>query len=243
LEISIGYDRIYKRLKKGVEMKVKEIIKKYYGNIIVLIVGIIFMSLGGAMLVTAKYGSDALMVFNQGVATFFKIKVGLSIMISNLVALIIIFFVNRKSIGLGTFLIAFLLGPLIDVILQLGILPAPNSFWGSALILALAFLSGTFGIALYMYANVGLSPFEGILIAIKEKTNWRFAYIKIVNDAIFFTVGWLLGGVFGIASVITVLIYGPLIDFFIKIFTKMNLLKSPKPEEKSQLEVEKTIDK
>ena len=224
-------------------MKVKEIIKKYYGNIIVLIVGIIFMSLGGAMLVTAKYGSDALMVFNQGVATFFKIKVGLSIMISNLVALIIIFFVNRKSIGLGTFLIAFLLGPLIDVILQLGILPAPNSFWGSALILALAFLSGTFGIALYMYANVGLSFFEGILIAIKEKTNWRFAYIKIVNDAIFFTVGWLLGGVFGIASVITVLIYGPLIDFFIKIFTKMNLLKSPKPEEKSPLEVEKTIDK
>jgi len=43
--------------------------------------------------------------------------------------------------------------------------------------------------------------------------------------------------------VITVLIYGPLIDFFIKIFTKMNLLKSPKPEEKSPLEVEKTIDK
>ncbi|HQM06791.1 MAG TPA: hypothetical protein PLR97_03180, partial [Bacilli bacterium] len=78
---------------------------------------------------------------------------------------------------------------------------------------------------------------------IKEKTNWRFAYIKIVNDAIFFTVGWLLGGVFGIASVITVLIYGPLIDFFIKILTKTNLLKSPKPEEKANLEVEKAIDK
>ncbi len=238
----VVYVTIYKRLKEfGVEMKLKGIIKKYYRNMIVLVVGVIFMALGGAMLVTAKYGSDALMVFNQGLATFFKIKVGTSIMITNLFALIVIFFVKRKSIGIGTFAIAFLLGPLVDVILQMSILPIPNSFWASALVLSLAFLSGTFGISLYMYANVGLSPFEGILIAIKEKTNWRFAYIKIINDAIFFIIGWLLGGVFGIASVITVLIYGPLIDFFTTLFTKMNLLKSEKPKDKFQVEAEKNV--
>ncbi len=219
--------------------KIKEIIKKYYRNVIVLIIGTFFMALGGSMLVSVKLGSDALMVFNQGVATFFQIKVGVAIIITNLLALIVIFFVNRKSIGIGTFAIAFLLGPLVDIILQMEILPTPITFWGNAFILTLAFLSGTFGIALYMFANVGLSPFEGILIAIKEKKHWRFAYIKIVNDAFFFTIGWLLGGVFGIASIITVFIYGPLIDIFTKLFTKIKLLKPFKTEEKQQLNTEK----
>jgi uncharacterized membrane protein YczE len=219
--------------------KIKETIKKYYRNVIVLVVGTFFMALGGAMLISVKLGSDALMVFNQGVATFFQVKVGFAIMITNLLALIVIFFVNRKSIGIGTFAIAFLLGPLVDIILLMEILPIPITFWGNTLTLTLAFLSGTFGIALYMFANVGLSPFEGILIAIKEKKNWRFAYIKIVNDAFFFTIGWLLGGVFGIASIITVFIYGPLIDIFTKLFTKMNLLKSFKREEKQQFNTEK----
>jgi uncharacterized membrane protein YczE len=236
--------KIYKHLKElGRKMKnkikVKELIKKYYRNVIILVVGVSFMALGGAMLVSANYGSDALMVFNQGVATFLNIKVGIAIMITNLLVLIVIIFVNRKSIGLGTIAIAFLLGPLVDMILQANILPTPITFWGSALTLALAFLAGTFGISLYMFANVGLSPFEGILIAIKEKKNWRFAYIKIVNDAFFFTIGWLLGGVFGIASIITVFIYGPLIDFFTKLFTKMNLFKLPKSQEKVLPEAEK----
>lgn len=208
------------------KINIKELIKKYYRNIIVLVIGVFFMALGGAMLVSANYGSDALMVFNQGMARTIKLPIGVAIIITNVVAFLVVLFINRKSIGLGTLAIAFLLGPLVDMLLKINILPTPVTFWGSAATLTVAFITGTLGIALYMYSNVGLSPFEGILITIKEKKKWRFAYIKIVNDAIFFTLGWLLGGVFGFASVITVFIYGPLIDFFTKMATKINLLKT-----------------
>ena len=207
------------------KINIKTLIKKYYINVITLIIGVSFMALGGAMLVSAGYGSDALMVYNQGLATALKIDIGTAIIISNCLAFVVMLIVNKKDIGLGTLMIAFLLGPLVNLVLYLGFLPEANTIFESIIIIAFAFIFGTFGISLYMYSSIGLSPFEGILIAIKEKKKWRFAYIKIVNDAIFFLIGWLLGGVFGIASIITVIVYGPLIDMFTKIFTKLNIIK------------------
>ena len=68
-----------------------ELIKKYYRNVIVLLLGVLLLSIGGALFLTANIGSDSLMVFNQGISVVLKTKVGLAIMISNIIALFIIF--------------------------------------------------------------------------------------------------------------------------------------------------------
>ncbi len=202
-----------------------ELIKKYYRNVIVLLLGVLLLSIGGALFLTANIGSDSLMVFNQGISVVLKTKVGLAIMISNIIALFIIFFINKKTLGLGSLAIIFLLGPTIQIIKDANIFKTPNTLILQILIVLIGIVIGGLGLALYMYADLGLSPFEGIIVTISNETKVRFGIIKIIFDAIYFTTGALLGGVFGIGSIMTVFLYGPTIDMFMKLLKKTNIIK------------------
>lgn len=201
-------------------------IKKYYLNILFLLIGTILMAFGGGFFITSQMGSDALMVLNQGLAHFLKIEVGYALIISNCIAFFVIIFINRKSIGLGTIVISLLLGPMINFIININILVTPNNIFLKLMMTLLGNLIGGLGIAMYLYADVGLSPFEAIIITIEKKTKWRFAFLKIINDAIFFLIGSLLGGKFGIGSIITVIIFGPIIAFFLKILRSTYIIKN-----------------
>lgn len=202
-----------------------ELIKKYYRNVIVLLLGVLLLSIGGALFLTANIGSDSLMVFNQGISVVLKTKVGLAIMISNIIAFFIIFFINKKTLGLGSLAIIFLLGPTIQIIKDANIFKPPNTLILQILMVLIGIVIGGLGLALYMYADLGLSPFEGIIVTISNKTKVRFGIIKIIFDAIYFTTGALLGGVFGIGSIMTVFLYGPTIDMFMKLLKKTNIIK------------------
>ncbi len=202
-----------------------ELIKKYYRNVIVLLLGVLLLSIGGALFLTANIGSDSLMVFNQGISVVLKTKVGLAIMISNIIALFIIFFINKKTLGLGSLAIIFLLGPTIQIIKDANIFKTPNTLILQILMVLIGIVIGGLGLALYMYADLGLSPFEGIIVTISNETKVRFGIIKIIFDAIYFTTGALLGGVFGIGSIMTVFLYGPTIDMFMKLLKKTNIIK------------------
>lgn len=202
-----------------------ELIMKYYRNVIVLLLGVLLLSIGGALFLTANIGSDSLMVFNQGISVVLKTKVGLAIMISNIIALFIIFFINKKTLGLGSLAIIFLLGPTIQIIKDANIFKTPNTLILQILMVLIGIVIGGLGLALYMYADLGLSPFEGIIVTISNKTKVRFGIIKIIFDAIYFTTGALLGGVFGIGSIMTVFLYGPTIDMFMKLLKKTNIIK------------------
>lgn len=202
-----------------------ELIKKYYRNVIVLLLGVLLLSIGGALFLTANIGSDSLMVFNQGISVVLKTKVGLAIMISNIIALFIIFFINKKTLGLGSLAIIFLLGPTIQIIKDANIFKTPNTLILQILMVLIGIVIGGLGLALYMYADLGLSPFEGIIVTISNETKVRFGIIKIIFDAIYFTTGALLGGVFGIGSIMTVFLYGPTIDIFMKLLKKTNIIK------------------
>ncbi|HPT89245.1 MAG TPA: hypothetical protein PLY84_02565 [Bacilli bacterium] len=202
-----------------------ELIMKYYRNVIVLLLGVLLLSIGGALFLTANIGSDSLMVFNQGISVVLKTKVGLAIMISNIIALFIIFFINKKTLGLGSLAIIFLLGPTIQIIKDANIFKTPNTLILQILMVLIGIVIGGLGLALYMYADLGLSPFEGIIVTISNETKVRFGIIKIIFDAIYFTTGALLGGVFGIGSIMTVFLYGPTIDMFMKLLKKTNIIK------------------
>lgn len=203
-----------------------KLIKKYYLNLIVLILGVILLAMGGAIFLTANIGSDSLMVFNQGVSVILNRSIDKGIIISNLVALFVILVINRKLIGLGSFAILFFLGPLVEFFKNLSFFQTPGSLVLQILMVLLGIIIGGLGIALYMYADLGLSPFEGIIVTISDRKKWRFGYVKIFFDAFFFATGALLGGKFGIGSILTVFLYGPTIDLFSKLLKKSNLLKN-----------------
>jgi uncharacterized membrane protein YczE len=204
---------------------VEKLKNQLFARIILLLIAVILVAFGASALVKSGIGGDAVLVFEQGVSVFLNIEFGIMIMIINSLMMIILFFVNRKMISIGTFVFIFILGPLVSLFDRIPIFLSPETFPESLLIFSVGALFATFGVSLYLYTDVGYTAFEGILIEIKNRSNIRFAYIKIINDAILFVAGILLGGTFGWGSVISIFLFGPLIDGFVMLFKKSNILK------------------
>lgn len=196
-------------------------LRKNYKNLIMLLIGITLMAIGGLFFIHAELGSDALMVLNQGVATFLNMSVGNAMIVTNIIGLVVIIILYRSSIGIGTIAVTVLLGVILNFINGLNIISHSDHFILNLLMVLSAIVFGGFGVALYIFSNTGFSPFEGLIIYIVEKTNIRFGIIKIINDIIFFGIGYLLGGVVGIGSIIAVIMFGPIIDFYLVMLNKI----------------------
>lgn len=194
-------------------------------KLLLLSISIILVGFGAYSLVQSGIGGDAVLVFQEGISVFTGIELGLIIMVINAVMTIFLFLVNRSMINIGTLAFIFLLGPMVTLFSKISLFPVPTSFIESLAIFLIASVVVTFGISLYLYADVGYTAFEGLLIEIKDRTNIRFAYIKIVSDVFLFIIGILLGGTFGWGSVISVFIFGPLIDLYVNLLKKTKIIK------------------
>lgn len=220
----------------------KKIIKNYYLNVIVLLLGVFLMAIGGVLFLEATLGGDALLVMNQGLGKTLKIETGTAMIISNIIGLTFVLIFYRKSIGLSTLIVTIFLGLAINGIASLNIIKGSSHLVINILIVLLGIIIGGFGVALYIYADLGLSPFEGVIIFIMNKTNQRFFLIKIINDLILFILGYLMGGIVGIGSILTVFLFGPVIDVYLVLLKKTNIIKQKetqliKDEQLDQIEI------
>lgn len=193
-------------------------------RLLLLLIGIIILGFGAAFLTSVGIGGDAVLVFEQGFAKAINVNLGNGVLILNIIILIILFFLDRQMINIGTVITVLLIGPIINFFLKVNLFPNSSYLIIKILLCLIAILITAFGIALYLYANIGYAPFEGIIMAVKKKTKLEFRYIKIANDVILFIVGWVLGGTFGIGSIMTIFLFGPLIDFYTKLIKKIKLV-------------------
>lgn len=210
----------------------KKIFLNNYKNVICIIIGILFLALGTAFFKNSDFGSDALSTLNIGLAKLLKLEYGTTNIIMNGTALIILLIIERKYLGIGTVLVTFLLGLTINLIDYLAFIPNLDSFnnvWYieysiKILYIILANVICAFGIAIYMYADRGLTGFEGILLKIHNITKIPFGVVKIINDVIFISVGFFLGAKIHIGTIISVVSFGPLVDLFGKLLRKINFM-------------------
>jgi uncharacterized membrane protein YczE len=198
-------------------------IKEYFGKVTILIIGVIIMTFGGTILVIAEIGGDSILVFEQGFTFLIGLTMddlGIGILIINVIFLILVFFIDRKMINIGTVLVVVLVGPFVKFIMEMNIIPVPTSFGFKVLLSFIGCLIASLGVSIYIYANVGYAPFEGLMIIVKNKLNCRFVYVKVIGDVILFLLGWLMGGVVGLGSLMTLVIFGPMIEVYTRLLLK-----------------------
>jgi uncharacterized protein len=183
-----------------------------------LFLGVIIMAFSGSAIIKAMIGSGPLSLLFQGVATHFNIPFGTSVLILNIIFVSLLAMMNYKKIGLGTIIITFLIGPLNNLFLLL--IPTPSNIIIAYVMLVVSCIINAFGVSLYIYPDVGLSPFEGVIIALHERYQIKIKYLKIIMDAIFILIGYLLGGIVGGGTIIALLLTGPAIDFFYALLIK-----------------------
>ena len=164
-------------------------------------------------------GMDPFQVLAHGLWGLTNMGFGTFYVIINAVMLVVIFFVNKRKIGLGTLINLFLIGYISEfseyVLSKL--VPTP-SFAGRLIILAVAVVVMCLASALYFTADLGVSTYDAVALTIDERTpeKIQFRFIRIGTDLICVIIGGLLGATVGIGTIITAFFMGPLIAFFNK---------------------------
>jgi uncharacterized membrane protein YczE len=150
-------------------------------------------------------------VLHQGLARRFGLTVGIwSIIVS--VVVLLFWLPLRERYGLGTLLNAVIIGLVIDVTAV--VFPhATTTEVAWIMLLAGVVLIGIAS-GLYIGANLGPGPRDGLMTGI-AKRGPSIRLTRAVIEIAVLTIGWILGGRFGIGTIVFALAIGPLVQYFL----------------------------
>jgi len=202
----------YKTKEKDEDMTKKlNLIKR----LILFFVGMSIIQLGVALFLKTNIGSDPFTLFTQGLAFLLKRTPGNANMIILFVLFGIILLVERNRINIGTIICVVGVGPIIDLgVKVVSFLPVTSlNIGGKIILVVLGCVLIAIGFSILSASNLGVAPNDIIPFIIKDKTNFEYRWVRMALDISFLIVGFALGGVFGIGTIISALLTGPCIQF------------------------------
>ena len=197
-----------------------KILNKYsLKDILLQMLAIIIMGFGCGMLIKTGYGADTSNALFTGISNVTGLTPGTINALGSLVFTIIVFFLSRKRIGLGTLLVPLLVGFPVDIAISIWF-KAPNLISGIIIdIISLYIIS--IGAAIIIEFELGASPYDGMALAIADIFNLRFFIAKYILDGFCVIVGYLLKGEVGIGTLLCFLVMGIFISFNRKVLRKL----------------------
>ena len=184
-------------------------------KIVLSVLGGALIGIGAGTILYAGIGGDTITVFQDGLHALLKISYGQASRIYNVVFVVLALIFARKYSGAGTVISALVIGFLIDISNSLWLLTKLNNGFVSGLIIFLIGLTiYASGIALLIRCDAGMNCLDALLYKLMDVTGLKYKYLRIAADVILTVTGCLMGGVFGIGTVIAVFLTGPLVELF-----------------------------
>ena len=180
-----------------------------------LVIGLILFGLGEALLVTSQIGVSPWTALAQGLTNVSELDLGLTTFLISVFVLFLWIPLKQKP-GIGTILNAII----ISLVLHYAI-PFLPVFEGNFLRLIQAilgvFITGIGG-GIYLIANLGPGARDGLMTGLQRVTNFPIAWVRSSIELTVLTIGWWLGGVIGLGTIIFALGIGPCLAFSLRIF-------------------------
>ena len=181
-----------------------------------LVIGLVLYGVSMAMMLRSGLGLDPWDVFHQGVQEHWGVSFGTVVIVTSFVVLLL-WIPLRQWPGLGTVLNSVLIGLATDATLR--VLDAPDNLgarWGLLLggIVANAIAGG-----LYIGSQYGPGPRDGLMTGLHRRTGVSLRLVRTSIEVSVLVVGWLLGGVVGLGTVLYAVLIGPLVQVFLPMFT------------------------
>lgn len=181
------------------------------------LIGVIIQSFGGAILLESNLGMDPYSAMNLGISKMIGWQLGTFQLALNFVVLIVVFFVQKNLIGVGTIFNMVLVGYGIQFFSELyqKVLPDPSTIVWQVVVAVIGLLIFTFGLSMYIVADVGVSPFDAITPMIMDITHSeKYRLIRIIQDTTTMLIALLVRGPFGLVTLIVAFGTGPFIIFW-----------------------------
>ena len=180
-------------------------------KIMIIIIGSIIASYGITLAMYAGFGGATLAVLWQGISKTFHISIGMASLIVAVVMLVFVLFYDRSQIHIGTVLYQIVYSFCVDLFAKVHVYS--THMWINALLMLLGIMLFAIGTGFYAAASLGRGSYEALTFSLAEKNGWQVKAVRILLDAVMVISGVLLGGKFGICTIVTILISGPIIQF------------------------------
>jgi uncharacterized membrane protein YczE len=185
-------------------------------RLVQLAVGLTLYGVSMGMMVRSGLGLDPWDVFHYGIARHLPVSFGTVTIIVG-VAVLLLWIPLRQWPGLGTVANVIVIGLATDATLALLDAPAAMAL-RVVLLLGGIVLNGLAG-ALYIGSQFGPGPRDGLMTGLVRRTGRSFRLVRTSIEVTVLVVGWLLGGVVGLGTVLYAVLIGPVVQVFLPIFT------------------------
>ena len=184
---------------------------KLLKRILIIIVGSIIAAYGITLALYAGFGGATLAVLWQGISKTFHISIGMASFVVALVMILFAIIYDRKQIHIGTVLYQIVYSLCVDLFANLHIYS--RYMWINFFIMLAGVILFAAGTGLYASTSLGRGSYEAVTFALAEKNNWQVKIVRMILDVIMVVTGVLLGGSFGVCTIVTIIVSGPVIQF------------------------------
>ena len=191
-------------------------LKKY----LIVTIGQIIIGTGCAFMVKSGMGNDPMGVMVSGFSNLTKIPFGTMTNIVSFVLFAALMVFYRKRLALSTVITVFAIGWTIDpVVAILNTISVPM-FVNNYLYPLMGCVIISIGVAFYLCIDFGASITDNVILMISDFAKKPYSFGCYVLYAIYVAIGMVTGGVWGYATIMSLVLNGKLIDFMIPFFTK-----------------------
>jgi uncharacterized membrane protein YczE len=168
--------------------------------------GLALFGLGEGLLIVSTAGASPWSVLAQGIHLNVGFSIGIITILISIVVLIFWLPLNQKP-GIGTILNALIIGLMIDICIKF--VPTPENYISQFSLALIAVLTVGLGGGIYLVANLGAGPRDGLMIGLQKKTNLPIAAVRAFLEVTVMSIGWYLGGTVGIGTLLFAFGIGP----------------------------------
>ena len=188
-------------------------------TLLYLSLGLFCFGLGEALILISSTGNSPWLVLSEGLSIKTGLSVGTTTFFISLVVLFFWIFLKQKP-GIGTFLNVFIIAAVID--LTSFYFDPPSSIYSKYFLTVFAVLLVGLGSGIYLVANLGPGPRDGLMTGLTRITGYPISFIRASIEITVVIIGWYLGGTIGLGTLIFAFGIGPAVALGLSIVNKLS---------------------
>ena len=185
-------------------------------SVLFLLLGLIVFGFGHAILFAANLGVSPWMVLSQGISVQTGWSIGWTI-IAVSVLVLVLWWPLKQVPGLGTIINSLVVAAVIEVLINF--LPTFDDILAQSFQALIGIIFIAMGTGIYLIANLGPGPRDGLMTGLQKVTDLPLAYIRNGLELTVALVGWTIGGTAGITTLMFAILIGPLAALSIQLLS------------------------
>ena len=168
--------------------------------------GLSLFGIGEGLLLVSYTGASPWSVLAQGISLKVDYSIGIITFAISIFVISLWIFLNQKP-GIGTILNALIIAAMIDLCLKY--VSTPDGFILKIFLAVFAVMLVGIGSGIYLVANLGPGPRDGLMTGLQKKTNLPIAIVRAFLEITVVSIGWYLGGTVGVGTLFFAFGIGP----------------------------------